>query len=24
VSWNWAPLQGTFHQPAKFGTLIFE
>ena len=24
VSWNWAPLQGTFHQPGKFGTLIFE
>lgn len=24
VSWNWAPLQGTFHQPGRFGTLIFE
>jgi hypothetical protein len=24
VSWNWAPLRGTFHQPDKFGTLIFE
>jgi hypothetical protein len=24
VSWNWAPLQGTFHQPDKFGTLVFE
>ena len=24
VSWNWAPLQGTFHQPHKFGTLLFE
>jgi hypothetical protein len=24
VSWNWAPVRGTFHQPDKFGTLIFE
>jgi hypothetical protein len=24
VSWNWAPLKGTFHQPDKFGTLVFE
>jgi hypothetical protein len=24
VSWNWAPIRGTFHQPDKFGTLVFE
>ena len=24
VSWNWAPVRGTFHQPDKFGTLVFE
>jgi hypothetical protein len=24
VSWNWAPLTGTFHQPDRFGTLAFE
>ncbi|MCU0252126.1 MAG: carbohydrate-binding family 9-like protein [Vicinamibacterales bacterium] len=24
ASWNWAPVRGTFHQPDKFGTLVFE
>jgi hypothetical protein len=24
VSWNWAPVAGTFHQPDRFGTLVFE
>jgi len=24
VSWNWAPVRGTFHQPDRFGTLVFE
>jgi len=24
VSWNWAPLRGTFHQPDTFGVLVFE
>jgi hypothetical protein len=24
ASWNWAPVRGTFHQPEKFGTLVFE
>jgi hypothetical protein len=24
MSWNWAPVRGTFHQPDKFGTLVFE
>jgi len=24
VSWNWSPVRGTFHQPDKFGTLVFE
>ena len=24
MSWNWAPIRGTFHQPDKFGTLVFE
>ena len=24
ASWNWAPVRGTFHQPANFGTLVFE
>ena len=24
ASWNWAPIRGTFHQPDKFGTLVFE
>jgi hypothetical protein len=24
ASWNWAPVRGTFHQPEKFGTLLFE
>lgn len=24
LSWNWAPVRGTFHQPDKFGTLVFE
>jgi hypothetical protein len=23
VSWNWAPVRGTFHQPDKFGTILF-
>jgi len=22
--WNWAPVKGTFHQPDKFGVLLFE
>lgn len=24
ASWNWAPVRGTFHQPDRFGTLVFE
>jgi len=24
ASWNWSPVRGTFHQPDKFGTLVFE
>jgi len=24
VSWNWSPVGGTFHQPDRFGTLLFE
>ena len=24
ASWNWSPVRGTFHQPEKFGTLVFE
>ena len=24
ASWNWAPVRGTFHQPERFGTLVFE
>jgi hypothetical protein len=24
ASWNWARVAGTFHQPDKFGTLVFE
>jgi hypothetical protein len=24
ASWNWAPVRGTFHQPDRFGMLVFE
>ena len=24
ASWNWAPVRGTFHQPDRFGILVFE
>jgi hypothetical protein len=24
ASWNWAAVRGTFHQPDRFGTLVFE
>jgi len=24
ASWNWAPVRGTFHQPDRFGILVFD